>query len=78
MPKSIKINILNIERRKHIMKNSDILKAPKLFKKPKQEKANGTPEICCPYFDDENKACSHPQCIRMIGYECKYSNRKIK
>lgn len=59
------------------MKNSDILKAPRLLKKPKQE-VYEKPEICCPYFDQKNKACSHPQCIRMVGYECKYCNKKIK
>ena len=53
------------------------MKQPQLLKKPKQE-ISEKPEICCPYFDQKNKACSHPQCIRMIGYECKYCNKKIK
>ena len=36
------------------------------------------PEVCCPYFDKDTKACSHPQCIRMVGFECRYNNRKVK
>lgn len=52
------------------------MKKPQVLKKPKETSVK--PEICCPYFDEDNKACTHPQCIRMIGYECKYSNRKEK
>ena len=55
-----------------------IMIQPKVMKKPQTENAPLKPEICCPYFDEKNKACSHPQCIRMIGYECKYCNKKIK
>ena len=44
-------------------------------KTPKKET---TPIVCCPYFDDGAKACSHPQCIRMLGMECMYKNKKIK
>lgn len=53
------------------------MKQPKLFKKP-QKPVDEKPEITCPYFDQKHKACSHPQCIRMVGMECKYCNKKIK
>lgn len=44
--------------------------------KKEVKRVSAEPEICCPYFDEEHKSCSHPDCIRMLGFECKYSNRK--
>ena len=45
-------------------------------KKKKIEQKSTQPEVCCPYFDEEKKLCVHPDCIRRLGFECKFSNRK--
>jgi hypothetical protein len=45
---------------------------------PKKQQTQPQAEVCCPYFDKDTKACSHPQCIRMVGFECRYNNRKVK
>lgn len=44
----------------------------------RNQKKETTPIVCCPYFDKDAKACSHPQCIRLLGLECMYKNKKIK
>lgn len=54
------------------------MKQPQKKQPKKQQPQNTELTICCPYFDDDAKACSHPQCIRMVGMECKYCNKKIK
>ncbi len=40
------------------------------------KKKPGEMEVCCPYFDAERKCCTNNDCIRMLGFECKYTNRK--
>lgn len=47
-------------------------------KKEQKIKVATTPVVCCPYFDDDKKMCSHPDCIRMLGMECKYTNRTLR
>lgn len=34
--------------------------------------------ICCPYFDAGSKVCTQNDCYRMLGFECRYSNRNKK
>ena len=43
--------------------------------KKEVKKVQSVPSVCCPYFDEDKKRCVHPDCIRRLGFECKYSNR---